>query len=66
MVQGIIILGRSGHWDLGFASFVVNGIYLLLAIFSYEKFQKSDKLERELDSKHQQERLKKQITSKSE
>ena len=52
----LIGIGSNSIVYLSFASFAVSGVYLLFVIFSYEKFEKAKKHERELDLKHQQEK----------
>ena len=45
--------------EFSVAGFVIGFFYLLFALLSYQKLEEAEKLEKESDLKHQQERSKK-------
>ncbi len=59
LIWGFPIVGLRGYMELGVAGFVIGFFYLLFALFSYQKLEEAEKLEKESDLKHQQERSKK-------
>ena len=56
MLWGYFLVGSRGYMEFSVAGFVIGFFYLLFALFSYQKLEEAEKLEKESDLKHQQER----------
>ena len=56
MLWGYFLVGMRGYMEFSVAGFVIGFFYLLFALFSYKKLEEAEKLEKESDLKHQQER----------
>jgi len=56
MLWGYFLVGMRGYMEFSVAGFVIGFFYLLFALFSYQKLEEAEKLEKESDLKHQQER----------
>jgi len=59
MLWGYSLVGVRGYMEFSIAGFVIGFFYLLFALFSYLKLEEAEKLEKESELKHQQERSKK-------
>ena len=59
LMWGSFLVGVRGPMELSVAGFVIGFLYLLFVLFSYRKLEEAEKLEKESDLKHQQERPKK-------
>ena len=59
MLWGYFLVWSRGYTEFSVAGFVIGFFYLLFALFSYQKLEEAEKLEKESDLKHQQERSKK-------
>ena len=53
------LVGVRDPMELSVAGFAVSFLYLLFVLISYQKLEEAEKLEKESDLKHQQERSKK-------
>ncbi len=59
LMWGSLLVGVRVPMELSVAGFVIGFFYLLFVLFSYQKLEEAEKLEKESDLKHQQERSKK-------
>ena len=59
MLWGYFLVGLRGFMEFSVAGFVIGFFYLLFVLISYQKLEEAEKLEKESDLKHQQERSKK-------
>ena len=53
MLWGYFVVGMRGYMEFSVAGFVIGFFYLLFALFSYQKLEEAEKLEKESDLKHQ-------------